>query len=109
MAGSIGPLPSDRPSRPNLAPRVKRLVRAPICVLGVDLRDGNQALVKPMGVEEKLRLFKLLVEVGLKEIEGGGFLSFRDRVRIRPNVDRSKSHPRRRVTTSRFSPKPAST
>jgi 2-isopropylmalate synthase len=35
----------------------------------VDLRDGNQALVKPMGVSEKLRLFKLLVEIGLKEIE----------------------------------------
>jgi len=37
----------------------------------VDLRDGNQALVRPMSVEQKLRLFKLLVDVGLKEIEVG--------------------------------------
>jgi len=37
----------------------------------VDLRDGNQALVKPMTVEQKKRLFKLLVDVGLKEIEVG--------------------------------------
>jgi 2-isopropylmalate synthase len=37
----------------------------------VDLRDGNQALVDPMNVEEKLRLFHLLVEIGLKEIEVG--------------------------------------
>jgi 2-isopropylmalate synthase len=37
----------------------------------VDLRDGNQALVKPMTVEQKKRLFKLLVDIGLKEIEVG--------------------------------------
>jgi 2-isopropylmalate synthase len=37
----------------------------------VDLRDGNQALVRPMTVEQKKRLFKLLVDVGLKEIEVG--------------------------------------
>ena len=37
----------------------------------VDLRDGNQALVDPMNVEEKLRLFHMLVEIGLKEIEVG--------------------------------------
>ena len=37
----------------------------------VDLRDGNQALVDPMNVEEKLRLFHTLVEIGLKEIEVG--------------------------------------
>ena len=35
----------------------------------VDLRDGNQALPIPMGVEEKLELFKLLVGIGFKEIE----------------------------------------
>ncbi len=46
----------------------RSLEKAPIWC-SVDLRDGNQALVKPMGVTEKLRLFKLLVEVGLKEIE----------------------------------------
>lgn len=37
----------------------------------VDLRDGNQALPVPMGIEEKLALYKLLVKVGFKEIEVG--------------------------------------
>ncbi|MFP5382954.1 MAG: 2-isopropylmalate synthase, partial [Gammaproteobacteria bacterium] len=37
----------------------------------VDLRDGNQALVKPMTVEQKTRLFRLLVDIGIKEIEVG--------------------------------------
>ena len=37
----------------------------------VDLRDGNQALVHPMSVAKKLELFKLLVEIGFKEIEIG--------------------------------------
>ena len=37
----------------------------------VDLRDGNQALVKPMSVEQKTRLFRLLVDIGFKEIEVG--------------------------------------
>lgn len=37
----------------------------------VDLRDGNQALVKPMTVAQKTRLFQLLVKVGFKEIEVG--------------------------------------
>ncbi len=37
----------------------------------VDLRDGNQALVTPMGIEEKLRFFHTLVDVGFKEIEVG--------------------------------------
>lgn len=37
----------------------------------VDLRDGNQALITPMNLEEKLEFFKLLVEIGFKEIEVG--------------------------------------
>ena len=37
----------------------------------VDLRDGNQALVEPMSLNEKLEFFKLLVKVGFKEIEVG--------------------------------------
>ena len=37
----------------------------------VDLRDGNQALVKPMNVDQKQRLFDLLVKCGFKEIEIG--------------------------------------
>ena len=37
----------------------------------VDLRDGNQALIIPMSLEEKLEFFKLLCDVGFKEIEVG--------------------------------------
>lgn len=37
----------------------------------VDLRDGNQALVVPMSLEQKIQFFKLLVKVGFKEIEVG--------------------------------------
>lgn len=39
--------------------------------LSTDLRDGNQALIDPMGIEKKTRFFDLLVKVGLKEIEVG--------------------------------------
>src|SRR5436853_5504341 len=37
----------------------------------VDLRDGNQALVEPMGPERKRRMFDLLVGIGFKQIEVG--------------------------------------
>ena len=37
----------------------------------VDLRDGNQALIEPMSVAQKKKMFKLLVDVGFKEIEVG--------------------------------------
>lgn len=37
----------------------------------VDLRDGNQALIEPMGPERKLRMFKRLIQMGFKEIEVG--------------------------------------
>ena len=37
----------------------------------VDMRDGNQALVIPMSLEEKLEYYKVLLEVGFKEIEVG--------------------------------------
>jgi len=46
------------------------LDKAPIWC-SVDLRDGNQALIIPMSLEEKLEFFKLLVKVGFKEIEIG--------------------------------------
>ena len=48
----------------------KTITKAPIWT-SVDLRDGNQALVEPMTVEQKKELFKLLVDVGFKEIEIG--------------------------------------
>ena len=37
----------------------------------VDLRDGNQALIDPMSVDEKMRLWDLLLEIGFAEIEVG--------------------------------------
>ena len=37
----------------------------------VDLRDGNQALIDPMSLEDKLEFFKMLVKIGFKEIEVG--------------------------------------
>ena len=37
----------------------------------VDLRDGNQALIEPMGNERKLRMYKMLLNIGFKEIEIG--------------------------------------
>ena len=48
----------------------KRITAAPRWV-SVDLRDGNQALINPMDVERKRRMFKLLCAVGFKEIEVG--------------------------------------
>ena len=44
--------------------------KAPIWC-SVDLRDGNQALIEPMSLDEKLEFFELLVKVGFKEIEVG--------------------------------------
>lgn len=46
------------------------IAKAPIWC-SVDLRDGNQALITPMSLEEKLEFFKFLVKVGFKEIEIG--------------------------------------
>lgn len=48
----------------------KEMEKAPIWC-SVDLRDGNQALIEPMVVEEKIEFFNLLVKLGFKEIEIG--------------------------------------
>ena len=48
----------------------KVIDKAPIWC-SVDLRDGNQALVNPMNLNEKLEMFKLLIDIGIKEIEVG--------------------------------------
>lgn len=48
----------------------KEILKAPIWC-SVDLRDGNQALIEPMVVEEKIEFFTLLVKLGFKEIEVG--------------------------------------
>src|SRR4249919_2695566 len=48
-----------------------RTISTPPAWCSVDLRDGNQALIEPMDAERKLRLFRLLVKMGYKEIEVG--------------------------------------
>jgi 2-isopropylmalate synthase len=48
----------------------KEIEKAPIWC-SVDLRDGNQSLIEPMSVEEKMEMFELLLKLGFKEIEIG--------------------------------------
>ncbi len=48
----------------------KEIEKAPIWC-SVDLRDGNQALIEPMNVHEKMEMFDLLIKLGFKEIEIG--------------------------------------
>jgi len=48
-----------------------RAITTPPIWMSTDLRDGNQALIEPMSVEKKLRFFKMLVKIGIKEIEVG--------------------------------------
>ncbi|MBQ3393102.1 MAG: 2-isopropylmalate synthase [Lachnospiraceae bacterium] len=50
--------------------RKDHIDKAPIWC-SVDLRDGNQALIEPMSLEEKIEFFQLLVKIGFKEIEVG--------------------------------------
>ncbi|MFT5032700.1 MAG: 2-isopropylmalate synthase, partial [Bacteroidia bacterium] len=60
----------DVANKPNRQWPNKRIDQAPRWC-AVDLRDGNQALVKPMNPAQKQRMFDLLVKVGCKEIEIG--------------------------------------
>ena len=48
----------------------KEIEKAPVWC-SVDLRDGNQALIEPMNVEEKMEMFRLLLKLGFKQIEIG--------------------------------------
>ena len=57
-------------SLPNRTWPNNRIEKAPTWC-SVDLRDGNQALVTPMNLQEKLDFFKLLVDIGFKDIEVG--------------------------------------
>ena len=69
-----GPITKYRPYPPVDLPNrqwpSRIITQAPIWC-SVDLRDGNQALPTPMGIEEKMEMFKLLVSIGFKEIEVG--------------------------------------
>lgn len=48
----------------------RRITKPPVW-MSTDLRDGNQALFEPMNGERKMRMFKMLVDIGFKEIEVG--------------------------------------
>ena len=63
-------VPFNRVSLPDRKWPDKIITKAPIWC-SVDLRDGNQALVTSMGIDEKLKFFHKLVDVGFKEIEVG--------------------------------------
>ena len=49
----------------------KDYIENPPIWCSVDLRDGNQALIEPMSLEEKLEYFQMLLDIGFKEIEVG--------------------------------------
>src|SRR3546814_10299286 len=57
------PIPLPDRTWPN-----RTITQAPVWC-SVDLRDGNQALIEPMGPERKRRMFDTLVQLGFKEIE----------------------------------------
>ncbi|MDP2013289.1 MAG: 2-isopropylmalate synthase, partial [Actinomycetota bacterium] len=63
-------IPFTPPSLPDRTWPQVRIDKAPRWC-AVDLRDGNQALIDPMTPDRKLRMFKLLVAMGYKEIEVG--------------------------------------
>lgn len=63
-------VPFERVSLPDRQWPEKIIDKAPIWC-SVDLRDGNQALITPMGIPEKLKFFHTLVDCGFKEIEVG--------------------------------------
>ena len=59
------------PKKPTYDWVKKEYIDKPPVWCSVDLRDGNQALIEPMSLEEKLEFFKMLVNIGFKEIEVG--------------------------------------
>jgi len=48
---------------------VNQTITRPPIWLSTDLRDGNQALIEPMSIERKLKMFQMLIQIGFKEIE----------------------------------------
>ena len=69
---TVMPVQKYRPFQPIVLPDrqwpSRVITKAPIWC-SVDLRDGNQALIEPMGVERKNRMFRLLAGMGFKYIE----------------------------------------
>ena len=68
----------------------KDCIEKPPIWCSVDLRDGNQALITPMSLEEKIEFFQLLVKVGFKEIEVG-FPAASETESVRPYLNRAES------------------
>ena len=67
------PMEPNRPTTVDIPDRTwpNRIITAAPLWCSVDLRDGNQALVEPMGRERKLRLWEQLLRIGFQEIEVG--------------------------------------
>ena len=65
----------------------KDAIEKPPIWCSVDLRDGNQALIEPMSLEEKIEFFQMLVDIGFKEIE--------DRVQFHACLNRAQYDPGR--------------
>ncbi len=68
----------------------RTITRSPVWC-SVDLRDGNQSLIEPMGHERKMRMFNALVAMGFKEIEVGFPVRLADGFRFRPLPHRQRT------------------
>lgn len=71
----------------------KDSIEKPPIWCSVDLRDGNQALIEPMGLEEKLEFFRMLVDIGFKEIEDRIPGSFGHGIQLHACVNRARHDP----------------
>ena len=71
-----------------------KVITKPPIWCAVDLRDGNQALIEPMDSDRKTRMFKLLCQMGFKEIEVGFPGGVGDRFRLRARAHRKEDDPR---------------
>lgn len=65
------PPDSNKDSKSYLEWSKKEYIESAPLWCSVDLRDGNQALITPMSLEEKITFFKLLLQIGFKDIEVG--------------------------------------
>ncbi|WP_317398054.1 2-isopropylmalate synthase, partial [Helicobacter bilis] len=69
--GYFMPPDSSKDSKSYLEWSKKEYIESAPLWCSVDLRDGNQALITPMSLEEKITFFKLLLQIGFKDIEVG--------------------------------------
>ncbi len=69
--GYFMPPDSNKDSKSYLEWSKKEYIESAPLWCSVDLRDGNQALITPMSLDEKITFFKLLLQIGFKDIEVG--------------------------------------